>query len=186
MEILCMDLRELVECISYTRLLILMLILRHSSTPRFSQDIAAPDSQMSLQVPPSKGGSTRSPPNAPPYPRAHPSIPLPRRLRARTPTHTPLIMTPHPQPLLRPQLQLPLQLRARLLPVDEIAESAPHAPFAAVQPAARFSEIGDGGEFAIDGARGVPAAVEGVAGLLGRVFVFEAGVDVADEVWVCG
>ena len=64
--------------------------------------------------------------------------------------------------------------------MDEIAEPAPHAPFAAVEAAAGFAEVGDGGEFAVDGAGGVPAAVEGVAGLLGRVFVFEARVDVAD------
>ena len=91
-------------------------------------------------------------------------------------------MPPHPQPLLRPQLQFPLQLRTRLLAMDEIAEPAPHASFPAVEAATGFSEIGDGGQLAVDGARGVPAAVKGVAGLLGRVFVFEAGVDVADEV----
>lgn len=62
----------------------------------------------------------------------------------------------------------------------EIAEAAPHAPFAAVEPAARFAEVGDGGELAVDGARGVPARVEGVAGFLGGVFVFEACIDVAD------
>ena len=62
----------------------------------------------------------------------------------------------------------------------EIAEAAPHAALAAVEPAARFPEVGDGGQFAVNGPRGVPAAVEGVAGFLGRVFVFEARVDVAD------
>ena len=109
-----------------------------------------------------------------------PSIPLPRRLRTWTLTHAPLIPPPRPQPLLRPQLQLAIQLGARLLPMYEIAEAPPHAAFAAVEPAARFPEIGDGGQFAVDGPRGVPAAVEGVAGFLGRVFVFEARVDVAD------
>lgn len=64
----------------------------------------------------------------------------------------------------------------------EIAEPAPHAPLAAVEPAARFAEIGDGGKFAVDGAGGIPATVEGVAGFLRRVFVFEARVDVADEI----
>lgn len=66
--------------------------------------------------------------------------------------------------------------------MDEIAEAAADAAFAAVEAAARFPEIGDGGEFAVDGAGGVPARVEGVAGLLGGIFVFEARVDVADEV----
>lgn len=66
--------------------------------------------------------------------------------------------------------------------MNEIAEPAPDAPFAAVEPAARFSEVGDGRELAVDGAGGVPAGVEGVAGLLGGVFVFEARVDVADEI----
>lgn len=62
----------------------------------------------------------------------------------------------------------------------EIAEAASDAAFAAVEAAAGFTEVGDGGEFAVDGAGGVPAGVEGVAGLLSRVFVFEARVDVAD------
>ncbi len=69
--------------------------------------------------------------------------------------------------------------------MDEIAEAAAHAAFAAVEAAARFAEIRHGGELAVDGAGGVPARVEGVAGLLGRVFVFEARVDVADEVCGC-
>ena len=111
---------------------------------------------------------------------SHALIPLPSRLRTRTPRRTPLIPPPLPQPLLGPQLQLPLQLRARLLPVYEIAEPAPDAAFAAVEPTARFPEVGDGRELAVDGPRGVPAAVECVAGLLRRVFVFEARVDVAD------
>ena len=68
--------------------------------------------------------------------------------------------------------------------MDEVAEAAADAALAAVEPAAGFAEVGHGRELAVDGAGGVPAAVEGVAGLLGRVFVFEARVDVADE--VCG
>ena len=66
--------------------------------------------------------------------------------------------------------------------MDEVAEAAAHAALPAVQPAAGFAEIRDGGELAVDGARGVPPAVEGVAGFLGRVFVLEACVDVADQV----
>jgi len=64
--------------------------------------------------------------------------------------------------------------------MDEIAEPAAHAALAAVQSAARLAEIRDRREFAVDGARGVPAAVESVAGFLRRVFVFETRVDVAD------
>ncbi len=115
-------------------------------------------------------------------PHALHSKPFPRRLRSRTLTHTPLIPPPLPQPFLRPQLQLPIQLRTRLLPVYEVAKPAPHAPFPAIEPTARFSEIGDGGKFAVDGPGGVPATVEGVAGLLRRVFVLEARVDVADQI----
>ena len=113
-----------------------------------------------------------------------PSIPLPRRLGTRTPRHTPLIPASLPQPLLRAQLQLPIQLRARLLAMYEIAEAGPHAAFAAVQPAARFPEVGHGAQLAVDGARGVPARVERVARLLGGVFVFEARVNIPDE--ICG
>ena len=127
-----------------------------------------------------------SQPILPPLPQTPPSIPLPRRLRRRTATRTPLIPAPHPQPLLRTQLQLPLQLRARLLAMNEIAKPASHTPFAAVQPAARFSEIRDGRQLAVDGARRVPAGVERVAGALRAVFVFEACVHVADEVCVGG
>lgn len=66
--------------------------------------------------------------------------------------------------------------------MNEITKPPSHTPFAAVEAAAGFAEIGDRGEFAVDGTSGVPARVEGVAGELGGIFVFEAGVDVADEV----
>ncbi len=65
----------------------------------------------------------------------------------------------------------------------EITKAASHTAFATIQSTTRFAEIGDGRELAVDGAGGVPAGVEGVAGFLGGVFVFEARVDVADEVW---
>lgn len=68
----------------------------------------------------------------------------------------------------------------------EIAEPASHTPFATVEPATRFTEVCDGGKLAVDGSSGVPARVQGVAGLLCGIFVFEAGVDVADEVCVQG
>lgn len=106
-------------------------------------------------------------------------MPPPARLGTRTPRQASVVPAPHLQPLLRRQLQLPLQLRARLLPVDEIAKPAPHAPVPAVQPAAGLAEIRDRGQFGVDGPRRVPAAVELVAGGLRAVFVFEARVDVA-------
>ena len=89
-----------------------------------------------------------------------------------------------PQPLLHAQLQLPLQLRTRLLAMDKIAEPTSHATFPAIESTARLSEIRHGRKLAIDGAGGVPAGVEGVTGGLRRVLIFEARVDIADE--VCG
>lgn len=119
-----------------------------------------------------------------PAPTAKPtSIPLPHRFRRGASRRAPIIPPPSSQPLLCPQFQLPIQLRTRFLPVNEIAEPAPHTSFPAVEPTTRFSEIGDGGQLAVDGAGGVPAAVEGVTGGLGGVFVFEAGVDVADQIY---
>jgi hypothetical protein len=114
-----------------------------------------------------------------PYPIPH-LIPLPRRFRARTPRHTPLIPTPQPQPLLRTQLQLSVQFGTRILPMNEIAESTSNTALPAVQPTAGLAEIGDGRELAVDGACGVPAGVQRVAGLLCGVFVLEACVDIAD------
>ena len=66
--------------------------------------------------------------------------------------------------------------------MNEVAEAAAHTAFATVESAARLAEVGHRGEFAVDGAAGVPARVEGVACFLGVVFVLEAGIDVADEV----
>lgn len=110
------------------------------------------------------------------------SVPLPRRLRTRTPRQTPIISPPRPQKFLRRQLQFPIQTPAWLFAVYEVAEPTPHAALPAVEPTTRFSEVGHGGQFAVDGPRGVPARIERVAGFLGGVFVFEARVDVADEI----
>jgi len=63
----------------------------------------------------------------------------------------------------------------------KIAEASTDAAFATIEPTARFSEIGNGGKFAVDGATGVPARVERVAGFLCIIFVLEARIDVADE-----
>lgn len=68
--------------------------------------------------------------------------------------------------------------------MDEVAEAAAHTALAAVEATARLTEVRDGAQLAVDGARGVPAAVEVVAGLLRRLLVLEAGVDVADQVVV--
>ena len=108
------------------------------------------------------------------------SIPLPRRLRARAPSYAPVVPASHLQPLFGGEFELPFQFRAGLLAVDEIAKARAHASFAAVQSAAGLAEIRDGTEFAVDRSSGVPARVQGVAGRLGGVFVFEARVDVAD------
>ena len=107
-------------------------------------------------------------------------MPLPRRLRTRTTTHTPLILAPQLQPLLRRYRQFPVQLRARLLAMYEITKAAAYTALAGIEPTAGLPEIRHGREFAVDGAGGVPARVEGVAGALRAVFVFEAGVDVSD------
>jgi len=64
----------------------------------------------------------------------------------------------------------------------EVAEAAADAALARVEATAGFAEVGYGGEFAVDGAAGVPARVEGIAGFLRVFFVFEAYVDVADEI----
>ena len=66
--------------------------------------------------------------------------------------------------------------------MNEIAESASHASLPAVKPAASFAEIRDGRKLAVDGSRGIPARVKRVAGFLRAVFVFEARVDVADQI----
>jgi len=117
----------------------------------------------------------------------HPTLPLmppPRRFRARTSRDTPLIAAPHFQPLFSREAQIPIQLGTGFLAMDEVAESGADASLSTIEATARFPEVGDGGEFAVDGPGGVPAGVEGVAGLLRAVFVLEAGVDVADEMVV--
>ena len=86
--------------------------------------------------------------------------------------------------LLGGELDGALEVWAGVLAVYKVAEAAADAALAAVQAAAGLAEVGDGAELAVDGARGVPAAVESVAGLLGAVLVLETGVDVADQVVV--
>lgn len=87
------------------------------------------------------------------------------------------------EPLPRGHVQLALQLGGGLLAVDEVAESAADAAIAAVESAAGLPEVGDRGQFAVDGAAGVPAIAESVASLLGVLLVLEPDVDVADEIW---
>ena len=105
-----------------------------------------------------------------------------RRRRRRTPAHTPSIPTSLLQPLARAHVQLAIQLGTRFLAMDKVAEAAADTALAAVETTAGLAEIGDGREFAVDGAAGVPARVERVAGFLRVFFVLEAHVDVADEV----
>lgn len=104
------------------------------------------------------------------------------RLWRRRPAHTPLVPTPQFQPLLGAKGQVAVQLLARVLAVNKVAEAAADAALARVEAAAGLAEVGDGAELAVDGAAGVPAGVELVAGLLRGFLVFEARVDVADEV----
>lgn len=109
--------------------------------------------------------------------------PPPSRLRRGTPARTPRIPSALLQPLPRRHIQLPLQLRTRFLSMNKVAEPATNTTLAAIQPATRFAEIGNGGKLAVYRAAGVPTRVEGVTGGLGVFFVFEAHVDVADEIW---
>jgi len=62
----------------------------------------------------------------------------------------------------------------------EIAEPPSNTSLATVQPTTGLAEIRNRGQFTVDGASGVPAGVESVAGLLRRVFVLETRVNVAD------
>jgi len=64
--------------------------------------------------------------------------------------------------------------------VYEVAKAAADAALAAIKATAGFAEVGDGRQFAVDGAARVPARVERVAGLLRVLLVLEAYVDVAD------
>ena len=73
------------------------------------------------------------------------SISLPRRLRTRTPAHTPLIPTPLSQPLLSTKLQLPLQLRTWILPMNKIAKSTSYTSLSTIQSTTSLSEIRNGG-----------------------------------------
>ena len=64
----------------------------------------------------------------------------------------------------------------------KIAEPPPHTSFTAIKSTACFAEVGYGTEFTVNRSGGIPAAVEFIAGSLRRVFVFEAGVDIANQI----
>lgn len=68
--------------------------------------------------------------------------------------------------------------------MNEVAETAADAPLTAVKATTGLTEVGDGAELAVDGAGGVPAGVEVVAGPLGGILVLEPRVHVADQVVV--
>lgn len=68
--------------------------------------------------------------------------------------------------------------------MNEIAETASDTALTTIESAACFTEICHGTEFTVYRTSSVPATVELVAGSLCRVFVFEASVDIADEMIV--
>lgn len=103
-------------------------------------------------------------------------------LRRGCASDTAVVPSSHPQPLLGGQLQLAVEFGTGLLSVDKVAEATSDTSLAAVQSTTGFSKICDGRELAVDGATGVPARVERVAGGLGAVFVLEPRIDVSDEV----
>jgi hypothetical protein len=111
-----------------------------------------------------------------------PLKPVLRRRRRGTPRHAPRIATTLLEPLARAHVQLAIQLGTRFLAMDKVAEAAAHAALARVEATTRLAEVRHGRQFAVDGAAGVPARVEGVARFLRVFFVLEAHVDVADEI----
>lgn len=115
--------------------------------------------------------------------RGH-SISLPRGFRGRASGDASFVPTSLLQPFLGAEFEFSVEFGARFFTVDEVAKPSSDASLAGVESTASLSKVGDGAEFAVDGARGVPPAVEGVAGGLGAVLVLEAGVDVADQVVV--
>jgi len=110
--------------------------------------------------------------------------PPPRRFRAGAARHALLVASAHLQPLLRSERELAIQLGGRVLPMDEIAEAAPHTALAGVESAAGLPEVRHGAQLAVDRPPRVPAAVQLVAGPLRRVLVLEARVHVPDQVVV--
>lgn len=68
--------------------------------------------------------------------------------------------------------------------MDKVTKPAAHTPLAAVKATARLSKVRNRAQFTVDGTSGVPATIQIVAGLLGRLLVLEARVDVADQVVV--
>lgn len=104
------------------------------------------------------------------------------RLWCRRSAGAPLIPATRLEPFLCAERELAVELLAGVLAVDEVAEAAADAALAGIQAATGLAEVCDGAELAVYGARGVPAAVERVGSDLGAVFIFESGVDIADEV----
>ena len=106
----------------------------------------------------------------------------PSRLGSRRPTRALFISSPIFQPLLGAERELPVQLLAGVLAMYKVAEAATNTALSRVETAAGFAKVGYGAELTVYRSRGVPAAVELVAGLLGRLFVLEASVDVSDQI----
>ncbi len=105
---------------------------------------------------------------------------LPRRLRRRTPTHTPLIASSFLQPLLRAQFQLPIQLRTRLFPMYKITESSSHAPLSTIEPTTCLPEIGDRTQLAIYRPRRIPPRIQRITCLLRILLVLEPCIHIAN------
>ncbi|KAH8160799.1 hypothetical protein CIB48_g7446, partial [Xylaria polymorpha] len=111
-------------------------------------------------------------------------IPPTRRLRAGAAGDALLVAAAHLEPLLGSEDELAIELGGGVLAMYEVAEAAADTALARVKATAGLAEVGDGAQLAVDGPAGVPAAVELVAGLLGRVLVLEPRVHVADQVVV--
>jgi hypothetical protein len=103
------------------------------------------------------------------------------RLGGRRSTLALLIASAHLEPLLGAVGELTVEFVAGVLAVDEVAEATTNATLARVKTAAGLAEVGDGAQLAVNGASGVPAVVELIAGGLGGLFVLKAGIDVANQ-----
>jgi len=103
------------------------------------------------------------------------------RLWRRTPRHAPSIPASLLEPLASAHVEFAIEFSRGLLAMNKVAEAATDTALAAVEPTASFAEVGDGREFAVDGATSVPTRVERIASFLRIFFVLEPDVDVTDE-----
>lgn len=66
----------------------------------------------------------------------------------------------------------------------KVTETSADTSLSTIESATSLSEICNRAEFAVDGSCSIPAAVQVIAGLLRRVLVLEARIDVADKMVV--